>query len=113
MESTRAAMEAVLKSASVDNDSRWSGSPMGGDGEDPEEDNIEMHLLNGGHSPIEHSIHGYGRQLERPEPMEHMLTEDGEPMLNPGLFCRSCSSYEPHDHLCALLAELLTQVSFL
>jgi hypothetical protein len=29
---------------------------------------------------------GYGTPLERPEPMEHMLTEDGEPMLNPGLF---------------------------
>ena len=28
---------------------------------------------------------GYGTPLERPEPMEHMLTEDGEPMLNPGL----------------------------
>ena len=29
---------------------------------------------------------GYGTALERPEPMEHMLTEDGEPMLNPGSF---------------------------
>ncbi|KAG5643550.1 hypothetical protein DXG03_000691 [Asterophora parasitica] len=29
------------------------------------------------------AIHGYGQPLERPEPMEHMLTEDGEPMLNP------------------------------
>lgn len=28
--------------------------------------------------------HGYGASLGRPEPMEHMLTEDGEPMLNPG-----------------------------
>ncbi|CAA7264892.1 unnamed protein product [Cyclocybe aegerita] len=26
---------------------------------------------------------GYGSSFERPEPMEHMLTEDGEPMLNP------------------------------
>ncbi|TFK42164.1 hypothetical protein BDQ12DRAFT_677731 [Crucibulum laeve] len=25
----------------------------------------------------------YGQPLERPEPMEHLLTEDGEPMLNP------------------------------
>ncbi|KAG6817578.1 hypothetical protein H0H87_006955 [Tephrocybe sp. NHM501043] len=32
-----------------------------------------------------HAIHGYGLPLERPEPMEHMLTEDGEPMLNPGM----------------------------
>jgi len=29
--------------------------------------------------------HGYGSPMERPQPMEHMLTEDGEPMLNPGL----------------------------
>jgi len=28
-------------------------------------------------------LRGYGTPLERPEPMEHMLTEDGEPMLNP------------------------------
>jgi hypothetical protein len=37
---------------------------------------------------------GYGTPLERPEPMEHMLTEDGEPMLNPGLFT-FCSEYSP------------------
>lgn len=29
-------------------------------------------------------LHDYSPSLERPEPMEHMLTEDGEPMLNPG-----------------------------
>ena len=29
-------------------------------------------------------LHGYGPPLDRPEPMEHILTEDGEPMLNPG-----------------------------
>ena len=29
-------------------------------------------------------LHDYSTSLERPEPMEHMLTEDGEPMLNPG-----------------------------
>jgi len=28
-------------------------------------------------------LHDYSSSLERPEPMEHMLTEDGEPMLNP------------------------------
>lgn len=28
-------------------------------------------------------LHSYGSSLRRPEPMEHMLTEDGEPMLNP------------------------------
>jgi len=31
-------------------------------------------------------LHSYGSSLGRPEPMEHILTEDGEPMLNPGLF---------------------------
>jgi hypothetical protein len=29
-------------------------------------------------------LHNYSPSLERPEPMEHILTEDGEPMLNPG-----------------------------
>lgn len=28
-------------------------------------------------------LHSYGSSLGRPEPMEHILTEDGEPMLNP------------------------------
>lgn len=38
-------------------------------------------------------LHGYGSSsLDRPEPMEHMLTEDGEPMLNPGLFVSEPSS---------------------
>ena len=32
-------------------------------------------------------LHSYGSSLGRPEPMDHILTEDGEPMLNPGLFC--------------------------
>ena len=31
-------------------------------------------------------LHDYSPSLERPEPMEHILTEDGEPMLNPGAF---------------------------
>lgn len=30
-------------------------------------------------------LHDYSPTLERPEPMEHILTEDGEPMLNPGV----------------------------
>ena len=29
-------------------------------------------------------LHGYGPPLDRTQPMEHILTEDGEPMLNPG-----------------------------
>ncbi|THU96862.1 hypothetical protein K435DRAFT_858123 [Dendrothele bispora CBS 962.96] len=35
--------------------------------------------------------HGYGSPMERPQPMEHMLTEDGEPMLNPGLTVSSAA----------------------
>ena len=30
------------------------------------------------------SLYDYSPSLGRPEPMEHILTEDGEPMLNPG-----------------------------
>jgi hypothetical protein len=42
----------------------------------------------------------------RPEPMDHMLTEDGEPMLNPG----SCLPLF-YEYVSVLLsAELLTQV---
>ena len=59
------------------------------------------------------SLHDYSSSLERPEPMEHMLTEDGEPMLNPGT-----SYYNSFLNLrCADdsvnngTAELLTQVS--
>ncbi|KAG6911296.1 hypothetical protein DXG01_002135 [Tephrocybe rancida] len=40
----------------------------------------DEHDANNGKS---HVLHGYGLPLVRPEPMEHMLTEDGEPMLNP------------------------------
>jgi hypothetical protein len=46
----------------------------------------------------------------RPEPMEHMLTEDGEPMLNPG----SSAILEMSvwaKHCLVSTAELLTQVS--
>lgn len=51
---------------------------------------------------------GYGTPLQRPEPMEHMLTEDGEPMLNPGQFAICSEAY-----LTSFLlpAELLTQAS--
>lgn len=39
------------------------------------------------------SLHDYvSSPLDRPEPMEHMLTEDGEPMLNPGLFMPALST---------------------
>ena len=38
-------------------------------------------------------LHDYSLSLERPEPMEHILTEDGEPMLNPGVSCSSFPIY--------------------
>jgi hypothetical protein len=49
-----------------------------GDGELEDERNIinELTISQGFHRPLD---------LSRPEPMEHILTEDGEPMLNPGL----------------------------
>jgi hypothetical protein len=40
--------------------------------------------------------------------MEHMLTEDGEPMLNPGSFSFYCDS-KPNAYMYCK-AELLTQV---
>jgi hypothetical protein len=47
----------------------------------------------------------------RPEPMEHMLTEDGEPMLNPGsLVILEMLAYVLNNCLVST-AELLTQVS--
>ena len=36
-------------------------------------------------------LHDYSSSLERPEPMEHILTEDGEPMLNPGASLQALS----------------------
>ena len=52
-------------------------------------------------------LHGY----DRPEPMAHILTEDGEPMLNPGWSRRFwlAEIYRP-DALFSFSAELLTQV---
>ena len=58
-------------------------------------------------------LHDYSPSLDRPEPMEHVLTEDGEPMLNPGV-----SLYSSFPILLLLIAlndltaELLTQVSW-
>ncbi|OJA16887.1 hypothetical protein AZE42_08506 [Rhizopogon vesiculosus] len=47
--------------------------------------------------------------FERPPEMEHMLTEDGEPMLNPGLLDPFIlSNVDAHVSICK--AELLTQV---
>ena len=38
-------------------------------------------------------LHDYSPSLERPEPMEHILTEDGEPMLNPGASLQLFSNF--------------------
>jgi hypothetical protein len=54
-------------------------------------------------------LHSYGSSLRRPEPMEHILTEDGEPMLNPGLLLRVCCSVDTDVDFDP--AELLTQAS--
>lgn len=121
LEITQAAMEAVLESAKAEVESRNSRTPNGvkvqdgvvskgsntrqlqegeadadGDADEDEERAIASQLASEDKS---NGIHGYGRALERPEPMEHMLTEDGEPMLNPGLllieFVTACSLTYP------------------
>ena len=62
-------------------------------------------------SPVEthHSPDFTYSQLDRPEPMDPILTEDGEPMLNPGttslLFARRSFALTAGS-----VAELLTQV---
>lgn len=113
LEITQAAMEAVLESAKLEtiraaaeaeangiknggDDFRTeSGSSreLSGDADEIGEESISQQLVNSNSHPSGHmisdsdnpDIHSYGRPLERPEPMEHMLTEDGEPMLNPGM----------------------------
>lgn len=58
-------------------------------------------------------LHDYSSSLERPEPMEHMLTEDGEPMLNPGeSFCKIFPILVMLRIWITRTAELLTQVSW-
>lgn len=91
MQLTHAAMEVVLNNAKYprreslhggvnleDINSRWSSPNQ------PESD--LDHGEDAGMSPGDRTGSGllsYGTPLDRPEPMEHMLTEDGEPMLNP------------------------------
>lgn len=86
LEITQAAMKAVLEAeAERSNAESRAGStstPSFSERGDREETGKE----NGLHHKIteDSNMHGYGPPLDRPEPMEHMLTEDGEPMLNPG-----------------------------
>ena len=95
----------ILEAGSSSN----SGDPPNEEGNDSDSETaIVQNLLspNQGHSYS--SPHSAPLALE----MEQILTEDGEPMLNPGLSCLSFSSV-----VCPLtihtLAELLTQVSMI
>lgn len=54
-------------------------------------------------SPVE-----YGKALDRPEPMDHLLTEDGTPMLNPGKRPKTIYLSRRTNDISS--AELLTQV---
>ncbi|KAF9260868.1 hypothetical protein L218DRAFT_1002371 [Marasmius fiardii PR-910] len=71
-----------LTSANLDEGTRLPNLEVGGDRE-----------------RFRHRIkeHGYGPRIDRPEPMEHVLTDDGEPMLNPAelLTQESLASPEP------------------
>lgn len=103
---TQAAVQAVLRSAakseaesrasstSVKNEegssskvSRQGTAEVDEENANREERHVASRLVEEGQS---NGLHGYGPTLERPEPMEHMLTEDGEPMLNPGSSFLSC-----------------------
>lgn len=93
LEITEAAMKAVLEAeAGTSNGTTsniGSGSPFSQAEKDMNGDTVDETTVGDNTStpqpPEENNtIHGYGRTLERPEPMAHMLTEDGEPMLNPG-----------------------------
>ncbi|KAF8899317.1 hypothetical protein BD779DRAFT_1488178, partial [Infundibulicybe gibba] len=98
LEITQAAMKAVLESARLESESGGSHTPDGvasegrtsqqpseadanAGGEEADEEQVVAEL-----QPVKDQIsnlRGYSTPLQRPEPMEHMLTEDGEPMLNP------------------------------
>ena len=58
-----------------------------GSGHDERDDGDSMNTIGElGMNNAMSGLHSYGSSLGRPEPMDHILTEDGEPMLNPGLF---------------------------
>ncbi|KAF5384806.1 hypothetical protein D9615_001091 [Tricholomella constricta] len=90
LEITQAAMKAVLEAEAE----RSNAQSRADTASSPSYSEPDRSSTNASHEnndtarnlPIKdksHAMHGYGLSLERPEPMEHMLTEDGEPMLNP------------------------------
>ncbi|GLB43539.1 putative zinc finger [Lyophyllum shimeji] len=89
LELTQAAMKAVLEAEAERANSRETSAstPTVSEGDKhgcadaPDED--KSTLQSPPSRDESHPVHGYGLRLGRPEPMEHMLTEDGEPMLNP------------------------------
>jgi len=91
MEVARAAMQAVIDSAtsanreaSLASASQASRSPLPGsaDDMDGDVDSVSDDAVAGELTSRDHS---HARQVHRgrPAPMDHMLTEDGLPMLNP------------------------------
>jgi hypothetical protein len=118
LEVARAAMQAVIDSAtsanreaSLASASQASRSPLPGTAEDIDGE-ADADSEDGVAGELTTRDHSHARQIHRgrPAPMDHMLTEDGLPMLNPGwLLVISFLGNKPHFFLC--VAELLTQVS--
>ncbi|KAF5345193.1 hypothetical protein D9758_009713 [Tetrapyrgos nigripes] len=85
MDIMRNGIQRVLETAKARDETAGSHSPV----EEVKEmkKSPESLVEDRSRPPLQPSIpeHGYGSPMERPQPLEHMLTEDGEPMLNPGL----------------------------
>jgi hypothetical protein len=119
LEATQAAVGVAFKSAEresssavPDSDSPTHMDPRPGShhsssdsagGSTDERNDVSGHDFFPSRSPPH--THSY----ERPPEMEHMLTEDGEPMLNPGSFY-SFFFFRTSTLMCICTAELLTQV---
>lgn len=84
---TQAAMNAMLEAEAERAKAEHERStPSGSETEEPTEDSPREDNGTPSNDLVHegpHTIPGYSLALARPEPMEHMLTEDGEPMLNP------------------------------
>lgn len=82
------AVSAVLNSVSAERESSIgsTGAISGHAAQVSEEDEPKTSRDLSSASDVSNS-NALGSTLERPLEMEQMLTEDGEPMLNPGLFC--------------------------
>jgi hypothetical protein len=96
---TQAAMQALLQSAERAASVASSGTSDSPDCRDTSQIAAQLMHVDGEEADgntnmnIENQEHVYSRlddglqsHSERPPSMEHVLTEDGEPMLNPGLF---------------------------